>query len=231
VLSIPTIEIGDPKSFEPLDRALQQLAMGDYDWVVFLSVTAVQQVVKRLHTMSREPPVIAKARVAAVGGATEEALTRLNLSVDLRPEAANSLAVAEAMGRGSGRILLPRAAEAPPQAVQRLRSNGWEVAEVVAYRTLAPPVDERLQPVRRGDFDAVIFTSGSTVRGFSAMVSPSQVGLGRGDSGERRVVCIGPVTAGVAGELGFRVDGIATEQSEEGLVEALVRLRSERTAS
>jgi uroporphyrinogen III methyltransferase/synthase len=87
------------------------------------------------------------------------------------------------------------------------------VEDVAAYRTIA-------EPAKTGSdlsysVDAVTFTSSSTVRGF----------LNAGGRVPERaaVVCIGPVTARTARELGLRVDAVAEPYTLDGLVEALVR--------
>jgi uroporphyrinogen-III synthase len=73
---------------------------------------------------------------------------------------------------------------------------------VIAYRTLEGP-DTSRQPltdaISAAPFDAIVFTSGSTIRGLFALLSPV----------ERRLAlratawCIGPATAAVAGAHGF----------------------------
>ena len=82
------------------------------------------------------------------------------------------------------------------------------MTEVAAYRTVGvsgPPPD-------LSGADAVTFTSSSTVRHFLA--SGAAVGTAK-------VVCIGPVTAATARELGLIVDAVADEYTEDGLIQAL----------
>jgi uroporphyrinogen III methyltransferase/synthase len=224
VLSVPTIAIVGPESFERLDAALHELAAGAYEWVAFLSANAVEQVIERLRALECEPSVVARSHVAAVGAATTRALADAGVMVDLVPETATAAGVADALGAGPGRILLPRAAEAPPAAVEALRAQGWLVDEVTAYRIVLAPEDATAAVLRTGEFDVVTFTSGSTVRGFAGVVSAGEAGLTPQDSGARKVVCIGAVTAQAASDLGFRVDAVAREQTAEGLVHAVLRL-------
>jgi uroporphyrinogen-III synthase len=99
-----------------------------------------------------------------------------------------------------------------------------EVVEVSAYRTVtadaqSPGVDE----VKTGDFDVVTFTSGSSVRGFVALVGePKDLGLAEKDPVGKITACIGPRTAAEAQAAGFRVDVVAEEQTVAGLVSALL---------
>jgi uroporphyrinogen III methyltransferase / synthase len=225
VILLPTIEIADPRSFDPLDAALRGVSAGDYEWTLFLSVNAVRQVVSRLEAMSLEPTVISRSRVAAVGRATRDALSAVGVATDLVPETSSAAAMASALGRGKGKVLVPRAAQAPAGPIRAMRAQGWEVDEVVAYKTVPAEAGEGLDAVRGRQFDVVTFSSGSSVQGFAALVSPAQAGLSPDDPEPARVACIGPATARVAVELGFRVDAVAIEQSAAGLAEAVLGLR------
>jgi uroporphyrinogen-III synthase len=225
VIPFPTIEIMDPPSFGPLDGALRAVAGGTYEWVVFLSVNAVHQAMTRLEAMSLKPAAIARSRVAAVGRATSDALTAAGVEPDLVPEISSAAGVASALGSGTGIVLAPRAAGAPPEAMDAMRAAGWQVDEVVAYETVPATSSKGLEVVREGQFEAVTFSSGSTVRGFSALISPTEAGLSPEDSGAAKIVCIGPSTAKIAVQLGFRVDAVASEQSAQGLSQAVLDLR------
>jgi len=132
-----------------------------------------------------------------------------------------------------GRVLLPRAAEKPPDMRAVLTGAGWSVDEVTVYRTVPAGEGPAAPAVRAGDFDVVTFTSGSAARAFVGLVGkPAELGLAPGgdDSALRSrpggpaykvVACIGPVTAAVVADLGFRVDVVAEEHTTEGLVAAL----------
>ena len=63
-------------------------------------------------------------------------------------------------------MLLPRADIATETLVAGLIELGWEVDDVTAYRTVraAPPPAEIREAIKAGGFDAVLFTSSSTVR-------------------------------------------------------------------
>ena len=92
---------------------------------------------------------------------------------------------------------------------------GWEVDDVTAYRTVraAPPAAAVRDAIKNGSFDAVLFTSSSTVRnlvGIAGKPHPTTV-----------VACIGPATAKTAEEHGLRVDVLAPEPTAEALVDAL----------
>ena len=96
-----------------------------------------------------------------------------------------------------------------------LQDMGWEVDDVTAYRTVraAPPAAEVRDAIKSGAYDAVVFTSSSTVRnlvGIAGKPHPSTV-----------VAVIGPATAKAAEEAGLHVDVMAPEASSDALVDAL----------
>lgn len=213
-LHVPTIAIADPASWDDLDAAIDRARAGAYDWVVFTSVNAVEKTLRRL----RSPDDLSSLRVAAVGSATSGALERDGIRVDLVPEEFTGEAVASSLGRGSGRVFLPRVEGAPRAMVAALEQQGWAVDEVVAYRNVVPDEDVDLTA---DDFDAVTFASASAARNF-ARLSDLQALHITGDSQQHKVVaCIGPKTAEEAQAVGIRVDVVAAIHTDEGLVGAL----------
>jgi len=75
-----------------------------------------------------------------------------------------------------------------------------------------PPAETR-EAIKSGQFDAVVFTSSSTVRNL--------VGIAGKPHATTVVACIGPQTAKTAEEHGLRVDVLAAEPSADALVAAL----------
>ena len=98
------------------------------------------------------------------------------------------------------RVLLPRADIATETLAAGLRERGWEIDDVTAYRTVraAPPAAEIRDAIKSGGFQAVCFTSSSTVRNL--------VGIAGKPHARTVVACIGPQTAATAREFGLRVD-------------------------
>ncbi len=224
VIHLPTISIAAPDSWTDADVAASRLAAGGYAWVTFTSLNGVTRFLDRLENLEVTIPQATK--VAAVGRSTARALTSGGVRPDLVPARFTAMDLARELGRGSGRILAPRAAGAPQDMPQALRRAGWAVDEVAVYRTVPAPGDtQAVQTARAGRFDVVTFSSASTVRYFVNVVgSPSDLGLGGAgaQTGNTRVVaCIGPVTAEAALSLGVRVDLVAPQHTIDGLVAAL----------
>lgn len=119
-----------------------------------------------------------------------------------------------------GRVLVPHADLAAPTLTTGLRARGWEVDDVVAYRTVrGPDPDPGVHADwTAGRVDAVLLTSGSTARNLLDLLGEPPAGT--------LVCCIGPSTAAEAARVGLRVDAVAEEQTPTGLVAALVRART-----
>ncbi len=113
------------------------------------------------------------------------------------------------------RILLPRADIATETLSAGLRERGWEIDDVTAYRTVraAPPAAEIRDAIKSGGFQAVCFTSSSTVRNL--------VGIAGKPHARTMVAVIGPATAATAREFGLRVDVQPEVATVAALVDAL----------
>ena len=113
------------------------------------------------------------------------------------------------------RVFLPRADIATDTLVAGLTELGWEVEDITAFRTVraAPPPAATREAIKTGGFDAVLFTSSSTVRNLVGIAGKPHV--------TTVVACIGPHTAKTAQEHGLRVDVLADVSTPEGLVSAL----------
>ena len=223
VLEMPAIRIEPPESYAPLDEAIAQL--DGYHWVVFTSVNGVDAFFARLALGGRDARAL--PRVAAIGPATRERLSENGIRADCQPEQFTGEALVEALGRQADlagqRVLLARAAEAPPTVPEGLAALGAQVDEVAAYRTVvgADTDGEAIGRLMAGEVDWVTFTSSSTVRGFVAAVGRQRLSA---LSHATRFVSIGPVTSHAARELGLRVAVEAAEHTIPGVVEAILKL-------
>ena len=122
------------------------------------------------------------------------------------------------------RVFLPRADIATENLVAGLIDLGWECDDVTAYRTVraTPPPAPTRDAIKTGKFDAVVFTSSSTVRnlvGIAGKPHPSTI-----------IAVIGPATAKTAEEHGLRVDVLAPKPDVEVLVDALADFGAARRA-
>lgn len=228
---VPLIRTVPPADPTVLDDTLLAVEAGHYAWVAVTSAATVPVLVDRAEQAGTPLAVaLAATRVAAVGPATARALRGAGVHVDLVPPGGSSatdlLAVwpTPPTGATSRRVLLPHADLAPPTLATGLRARGWDVEEVVAYRTLPGPVPDEATRASwsAGDIGAVVLTSGSTARHLLELLGAPPVGT--------LVVCLGPSTAGVARALGLVVAAVADEQTPAGLVAALVACRTDPTS-
>ena len=154
-------------------KAVKGLVTGRYEWIGFTSVNAVRAVREKFEESGLDARAFAGLKVAAVGGVTADALREWGIDPDLVPAGEQSAAglledwpAFDEVLDPINRVLLPRADIATETLVAGLREMGWEVDDVTAYRTVraAPPAAAVRDAIKGGDYDAVLFTSSSTVR-------------------------------------------------------------------
>lgn len=226
VVECPAIAIAPPETYAPVDDAIAHLMV--YDWVIFTSANAAEEFAARLEQVTGSTELMAARRLCAVGSATAAALSKIGCEPQLVPSDYLAEAVVEEIGDVEGlRILLPAADIARKILVEGLRRKGALVDQVTVYKTIAGEgSDLLLDLLQSGRVDAITFTSSSTVRNtVDNLVTRTESEQAAARLLNRaKVVCIGPVTAGTADELGVRVDAVATEHTTEGLVAALAAL-------
>ncbi len=228
---VPTISIEPPRTPAQMDRAIEGMVTGRYEWVGFTSVNAVRAVREKFAERGLDSRAFSGLKIAAVGGVTAEALLAMGLTPDLLPtteQSAKGLLDAwpayDAQLDPINGVFLPRADIATDVLVAGLQEIGWEVDDVTAYRTVraAPPPAPTREAIKKGDFDAVVFTSSSTVRnlvGIAGKPHPTTV-----------VACIGPATAQTAQEHGLTVSVMSPEPNAGALIEALAAFGAQRAA-
>lgn len=227
---VPTISVEPPRTSTQIDKAIEGMVTGRYEWVGFTSVNAVRAVKEKFAERGLDARAFAGLKIAAVGGVTADAVRSMGLEPDLVPQTERSArglleewpAYDPDLDPING-VFLPRADIATDVLVAGLIDLGWAVDDVTAYRTVraAPPPAPVREAIKKGDFDAVLFTSSSTVRNL--------VGIAGKPHASTVVACIGPATAQTAQEHGLTVSVIAPEPSATALVGALASYGSERS--
>ncbi len=231
-IEVPTIAVEPPRSPAQMERAVKGLVDGRYQWVVFTSTNAVRAVWEKFNEFGLDARAFSGVKIACVGQATADRVRAFGIEPELVPSGEqSSLGLLDEFPPYDevfdpvNRVLLPRADIATETLAEGLRDRGWEIEDVTAYRTVraAPPPAQTREMIKTGGFDAVCFTSSSTVRNL--------VGIAGKPHARTIVACIGPKTAETAAEFGLRVD-VQPEVAAVGpLVEALAehaaRLRAE----
>jgi uroporphyrinogen III methyltransferase/synthase len=218
VIELPTIEIHPALDYEPLDRAIANLA--SYHWLIFTSVNGVRFFLERLDRSAADLRAL-RARICAIGPATRAAIEALHLKVDVMGREYVAEGLVEALAAydlKDQRILLPRAAVARDLVPAELARRGALVDVVEAYRTSAPEGAAAAAAEILGAADRphwITFTSSSTVQNFVAVAGTAALaGV--------RVASIGPVTSATARGLGIQVAVEPAVFTVDGLVEAIL---------
>jgi len=236
IIEIPFIEIRKPRTYKPLDNALQNIR--DYDWLILTSVNGVDALSARLERLKIAPTTLSDLQIAAIGPATAEEIKRLGVKVAVVPDRYVAESVVDSLrGKVRGkRVLLARAKVARDVIPRELRKMGAKVDVVEAYNTITPASSKKqLQSVMRDPKHRphiVCFTSSSTVRNFAALLNSGH----RDPSAHRKLgsdapipqflagiqfASIGPITSATLRELGFPVNIEATEYTIPGLIQAI----------
>jgi uroporphyrinogen III methyltransferase/synthase len=218
---VPTIAVEPPRTPAQMERAVKGLVDGRYAWVIFTSVNAVRAVWEKFAEHGLDARSFGGVKIACIGEATADAVRSFGIQPELVPAGQSSEGLLAEFAPHDdildpvGRVLLPRADIATETLAAGLIERGWEVDDVTAYRTVraAPPAAEIRDAIKTGGFDAVLFTSSSTVKNL--------VGIAGKPHARTVVAVIGPKTAETAAEAGLRVDAQPTHAAVPDLVEAL----------
>ncbi|MEF2968007.1 uroporphyrinogen-III C-methyltransferase [Paenibacillus sp. M1] len=206
------------------DQALGRLE--EYDWAFFTSANGVEFFFKHLERLGKDIRSLHKARIAAVGPATKEALREYGIAAEELPDKFQAEGLLEAFGeelKPGQQVLLPRGDLARSWLPEALLRQGLEVTDAVMYATVSAAEEDLplVNMLNKGRIHAVTFTSSSTVTNFlaalKAMGFDDPVGILDGVE----IACIGPVTAKTAEDAGLTVGTLAEEATIDSLVAAL----------
>jgi uroporphyrinogen III methyltransferase / synthase len=230
-VEVPTIAVEPPRTPTQMERAIKGLVTGRYEWIVFTSTNAVRAVREKFEQYGLDARAFAGVKIACVGESTADAVRAFGIEPELTPsgEQSSEGLLADFPDYDEvldpiDRILLPRADIATETLAAGLREAGWEIDDVTAYRTVraAPPAAEIRDAIKSGGFQAVCFTSSSTVRNL--------VGIAGKPHARTIVAVIGPATAATAREFGLRVDVQPETANVAALVDALAEAAVARAA-
>ncbi|GAC1665097.1 MAG: hypothetical protein NVS9B8_05960 [Candidatus Limnocylindrales bacterium] len=196
---VPSIAVEIAAGQADLERAAGRLET--YRWVVMTSANGAAAI---LGSATRRPPDPGDPSWAAIGPASAAALEEEGVAVRFSPSRATASTMAAELPIDPGdRVLVVRGDLADGELAAALRVRGAEVDDVIAYRTHEAPESSRgllRHALQHAVPDAVVFTSGSTVRGLLALARADALHVTTIPA-----VCIGPETAREATRAGFRV--------------------------
>ena len=223
-LLYPCIAIAPPEDSAFLDSSLLAAARGDFDWLVLTSANTVPILAQRFHEQGIPAQQLTSLKLACVGPATAEAVTRhLGLRVQVIPDTYVAEALVDVLKAYlPARILLLQADIARPVLLQELTKLGATVCTVSVYRTIQEIGGVNLSELLdRRQVDAITFTSASTV--YQCVRRLADEGGNPANLSDVCLACIGPVTSQAAYAMGFSVSVEAVEHTLEGLVTGLER--------
>ena len=225
VVGIPLIEIVPPRSFQPLDDALENLHR--YQWLIVTSVNGVRAMLERMRRQKIPLANLKRLDLVAIGPATRKALEAAGLPVAITPPeyvGESLVAVLRNKVRGK-RVLLLRAAVARDVIPRMLRHAGAKVDVIAAYQTRQPVSSgDRLRQILadpKSRPQVATFTSSSTVHHF--------VRASRGASLDGLALAsIGPITSATLRNYGLRPAMEAEPYTMAGLARAIVKWAQEQ---
>jgi uroporphyrinogen III methyltransferase/synthase len=232
-LEFPVIQLQastNPAAKQQLSQALEELA--DFDWVVFTSVNGVDFFFRSLQEYGSDIRRMARARIAAVGSKTAEALRERGLIADTLPGKFQGEELLTAMLpdlKAGQRVLLPRADIAREFLPKKLSELGLIVTEVDVYENVVctDHGHEVLEQLLNHAVHVITFTSSSTVANLFAALQQLGIAEPLDLLADIEIACIGPITAQTAAAFGLKVTYLAEEATISSLVQSLIAKKHE----
>lgn len=217
---LPTIEIGPPVDWEPVDAAIARL--DEYQWLVFTSANGVNYFLNRLWETGYDARKLARLKIATIGPSTAEALQQFRLRADLIPDQYRAEALAAALKPlVQGQKILWAGANRGREVLQtELAEVSATVDKIVVYENhdVASWGSESLELLESGEIDWIGLSSPSIARNFSRLLTEDI----RQHLGSRtRLVSISPVTTQAATDAGLQIDAEAEEYLWDGIFAAI----------
>lgn len=217
------------KDEERVTKALDRLVSSDYNFIVFMSVSAVRFIIDAIYTHNLDPSILNRYRVVAVGPSTKDELVKHGVRVEFIPSRYSSYGLIELFSslkahRGA-RVFIPRSDEATSLLADALTSLGFEVDEERIYRIVPSRHDgwkSVVEHLVNGSLHYMIFTSSSAVKSFFTVID-EQYGKDKAIdtilSRNIGIIAIGPLTADT-----LRVYGISPYVADEHTVHGTLKL-------
>jgi uroporphyrinogen III methyltransferase / synthase len=222
-LEMPSIKIVEPENQNLIDPVFN--AIEDFKWIVFTSVNGVKAFFERMSAKRIDIRRILGAKFCAVGEATAQELRKYQLFADYMPEKYTTEYLLEGMLERilpGEKVLLARADIGSKELSKGLRQKGIDFVDLTVYKTVSENMSSRdwLEIVQEEKPDFITFASSSTVRNFLACIGNENIDSIK----DIKVVCIGPVTAKTAEDMGLKVSAVADVYTIDGLVKKLVEI-------
>ena len=194
-----------------------------YDWILFTSKNGVD------FFMQKTAPFLdkVKAKWAAIGTQTAQAIASYGLPVSYMPSRFSADHLAEEIQKGvflPERVLIPKGSLARNLIADTIRQAGKQADDWVVYETYFPTEEQTnlLKIIRTEKVDMFTFTSPSAVRHFMKTLQEADETLPNTDYG-----VIGPVTEKEALSFGIPISVCPAEFTVEALVREISKFYKE----
>lgn len=229
-VAFPCLDVAPPEDPGVLDDAVRRVA--DVDGVVLSSPNGVAAFFESLARCELDVRVLAGKHVAAIGTGTASRCRARGLRPDVVPTLARAEGLIDAL-RERGLLgkhwLHVRADEGRDLLAAAVREAGGTFDLVVGYRTIRPEVPplllrSLLEPAAGGEgVDAICFASGKTARHFLETLTQAHgEATAREVLAQARVIALGDVTRAAIEALNVRVDTVAAEPTDAGMLAAVI---------
>ena len=222
---LPTIEIGPPLDWKPVDDAISRLE--EYQWLVFTSANGVQYFLNRLWEIGFDARKLSDLKIATIGPSTAEALNAYHLRTDLIPAQYRAENLAEELKPlVSQQKILWAGANRGREVLQReLTEVSATVDKVVVYENhdMTAWDSESINLLESGEVDWIGLSSPSIARNLNHLLT-DKVRKQIGNS--IKLASISPVTTQAAREVGLEVDAEAEQYHWEGIFAAILKQES-----
>ena len=228
VFDLPSLVIGPPDDWKPLDDALKKIYT--FDWIIFSSSNGVRNVEERIKLIDLSLSKISQTvKIAAVGKKTASLLSDIGAKITFVPPrfVADSLVKNFPGNQKDLKLFIPRVQTGGRSILaESFKLKGAEVTELAAYESSCPQEIPRrtIDALNRKKIDIIAFTSGKTVL--------NTVTLLKKYFGENwliliekiKIVSIGPQTSISCGNLIRKPDKEAAPHDLEGLLNACLQI-------
>ncbi len=219
-IEFPTIKINEIPDNNDLHRAIENIEK--YNYIIFTSKNGVEIFFDNLFKMGFDSRKLGKAKVVAIGPATNKALVKWGIKSDIIPETYVGESIYDELKiivKTNDNILIPRSKEARSYLVDSL-SPLCNVNEVQTYETLLGngDRDEILRYLDNDEIDYITFTSSSTVRNFIEILGMENIKK----LAKTKMISIGPITSKTIQDLGLEIYKEAESYTIDGMLECLV---------
>lgn len=224
VLQSPSIAVRPLEDYSAVDAAIKRVET--YDWLVFTSVNGVKFFWERLAAEAKDTRALYRAKVAAIGPATANALAKVGVFADIVPPAYVAEEVVKMLGEYEGdslagkKILIPRALKARSTLPDGLSQAGAKVEVAPVYQTVPEKgASAEIRALLAVDkLDCVTFASSSTVTNFLDAIPPEELKA----RPRALLAAIGPITAETLASYGLKADIVPAKYDIPGLCAAIV---------